>query len=82
MEVIGVKQSDFTTKDKEKKEIHGFNIYLSEAIADKYGTGVQTERIYLSDAKMEKMGYYPKIGDQVRVLYNKYGKVESVELCQ
>ena len=82
MEVIGVKQSDFTTKDKEKREIHGFNLYLSEPISDKYGTGVQTERIYLSESKMEKIGYYPKVGDQVRVLYNRYGKVESVELCQ
>lgn len=83
MTVVGVRKNDFKTKDKKTGEevtITGYNVYLTSPISPKVGDGVSAERIYLSERKMEEMGYYPKIGDNIRLFYNRYGKIDMVEL--
>lgn len=39
-------------------------------------TGVQMERVFLSDNKAQ--GYSPQLGDKVDIRYNRFGKVDSV----
>lgn len=78
MTVIGYKESKF--KGEDGTEITGMNIYCSYPI-NKGGEGVACERLYVTDAKLERCGYVPSVGDSVVVQYNKFGKVASIELA-
>lgn len=74
MKVIGYSFSEFDTKDG--GHVSGCFLYLTEERRNV--TGVASERIFLSNAKLG--GYKPSIGDEVRPYYNKYGKVDFLEL--
>lgn len=54
----------------------GFFLYLGDQRRDV--EGLATERVFLSDAKAD--GYKPSVGDELKVYYNRFGKVDSVEL--
>ena len=75
MEVIGFKHSPFETQDG--KTINGYNIYLIAPLGDK-GNGMEAERIYVSADKLLACKYVPKVGDNVNVIYNKYGKPDAI----
>lgn len=77
MKVIGFQQKQLTFQDG--RSVDGYFMWLSDDSNPRV-TGVQTERIYLS---MNKAGTYaPYLGDEVKVMYNKYGKVDSVQLVK
>ena len=79
MEIVGIKQSNFKPKDGDD-EITGYNIYCTYPLdEDKGGGGLGVERLYVTDKKLENCGYDPEIGDEIRVNYNRFGKVQSVE---
>lgn len=74
MTIIGFRPSSF--KGDQGDTITGMNIYLSYPL-DK-GTGQGCERVFLTDAKLNRQGYVPQVGDEVRLEYNKYGKCSAV----
>ena len=74
MTIIGIRPSSF--KGDQGDTVTGMNIYLSYPL-DK-GTGQGCERVFLTDAKLNKGGYAPQVGDEVRLEYNKYGKCSAV----
>lgn len=74
MKVIGYQHSSFDTRDG--NHISGVFLFLSEERPNV--TGVATERIFLSDQKLS--GYSPKLGDDIRPFYNRFGKVDCIEL--
>lgn len=76
MKVIGYRKSDFDTKDG--NHITGYNLYLSEPLQK--GEGVSGERVYITDKVLEESGYKPHVGDEVRLDYNRFGKVSGVTL--
>lgn len=73
MELVGYKRSAFTAKDTGER-IVGYNLFLVEQQQDV--EGVATERVFLSDKKMG--GYVPRVGDQLEIIYNRYGKVSEL----
>lgn len=73
LEVVGFARSHFKPQDS-GNEITGWNIYTQSE--DDNVTGVRTERFYLNDGKCD---YVPALGDCIRVLYNRYGKVDAIE---
>lgn len=75
MKVVGTREVDF--KDKDGNAIKGVNVYV-EYSYDKV-TGVVAEKIFLSAAKLGS--YSPKVGDDISVVYNKYGKVDHVDVA-
>lgn len=75
MKVLGYEHVSFDFKDGHKVE--GNYLYLHDDAA-KNVTGMRTERIFLSDAKSQACGFVPKLNATVRVMYNKYGKVDEV----
>lgn len=75
MQVIGFQNKSFTFDDGRKCD--GYYIFLSDD-SNKNVTGVQTERIFLSNNKAG--GYIPCLGDELRVSYNKWGKVDHVDI--
>ena len=80
MKMIGYRRADFTTTDK--IEITGYNVYIATEIDPRNGAGDMVERMYLSDAKIarEHIDLEKIIGREIRVYYNRYGKIDSIVL--
>ncbi len=74
MKIIGIRPSSFTGEDK--SQISGRNIYLTFPLEK--GEGLGAERIFLTDAKLNKWTYQPKVGDEVNVSYNRYGRCDGM----
>lgn len=75
MKVIGIRKVEFDAQDG--KHISGVSLFCSYPIT-KNGEGVGVDKIFLSDNKLGQCGYYPELGDEINVQYNRYGKVDSV----
>lgn len=73
MKVIGYQSKEFKFDDG--KVVDGINLYLTDQRSGV--TGVACERV--SCSKQRLGGYEPKLGDEIKILYNRFGKVESVE---
>lgn len=71
-EVVGFACSSFQSQDN-NQTITGWNIYVQ--YEDKKVTGYKCERLYLNDGKCD---YTPALGDRINVIYNRYGKVDSI----
>ena len=63
MKIIGIRPSSFTGEDK--TQISGRNIYLTYPLEK--GEGHGSERIFVTDAKLNQWPYQPKVGDEVNV---------------
>ena len=74
MKIIGIRPLSFTGEDK--TQISGRNIYLSYPLEK--GEGLGSERIFVTDAKLNKWLYQPKVGDEVTISYNRYGKCDGM----
>lgn len=75
MQVVGFKASSFKVPDT-GAQISGYNLYLTE---ERDGvTGVAVERAFLSDRKLA--GYVPQVGDELHLNYNRFGKIDSMQL--
>lgn len=74
-EVMGKKNVNFTAQDT-GAVISGITFYL--AFADDKIEGYGTENVFVSSTKMS--GPIPSIGSHVNVIYNKYGKVDSLQI--
>lgn len=72
-EVMGKKKVNFTAQDTGAL-ISGVTFYL--AFADDKIEGYGTENVFVSSSKMG--GPAPAVGSHVNVIYNKYGKVDSL----
>ncbi len=78
MKLLGYKRADFVTKDG--NTITGYNVYLAREIDTRVGVGEACERVYLFDAKLKREGIELSalMGHNIRVYYNRYGKVDSI----
>ena len=79
--VTGIMRNNFKPRGTDT-EITGVNIYLGSPIDPTKGKGTATEKVYLSDRKIEEnhLDLENLLGKNVRVLYNKFGKVETIEV--
>lgn len=80
MKVVGYQRVVFTPKDSDK-EIRGFSIILLTPYAKGKGEGYVAEKIFMTDDKLDFCAYAPKLDDEVRVTYNKYGKAEDITIA-
>ena len=72
--VVGVHSINF--KGQDGNPVTGKNIYFTEPLED--GEGVSAERVFLSMDKLLKCQYDPKVGDEVHIEYNRYGRCSGV----
>lgn len=79
MKVIGIRKLDFTGNDG--KPVKGTQFFLSEPL-EAPAEGVSTEKVFLNLDALAQMGYTPKMGDNVEVRYNKYGKASALVLLK
>ncbi len=74
-EVLGYGRTEFKPDDSDRP-ICGTTLYVGY---EREGfVGIATERIFLSDKKAGD--FVPQVGDLVDIRYNRFGKVEAVEL--
>lgn len=79
MQVIGKARRDFDITDRQTGQpVHmsGFTIFYR--YEDDKVSGVACDKVFLSDTKCANSGYTPEVGDEIQILYNRYGKVDSV----
>lgn len=79
MKVIGIRKLDFTGNDG--KPVKGTQFFLSESL-EAPAEGVSTEKVFLKPDALAQMSYIPKMGDNVEVRYNKYGKASALVLLK
>ncbi len=78
MRISGIKKVDFVGKDG--TQVSGKTIFLAIKIAPERGSGEEFERIFLSRSKLERLNFEPELNQVVKVSYNRFGKVDSLEL--
>lgn len=72
-EVVGVRHLDFVGQD-------GRPVQCSQWFVTGHKDGVEgviTDKISLQRRSVEQLDYVPVLGDLVRCVYNKYGKVAA-----
>lgn len=74
MKIIGIRPSSFPGSNNET--ISGKNIYLTYPLEK--GEGFGSERVFVTDEKASKWAYVPKVGDEVQVQYNRFGKCDGM----
>ena len=76
--LTGYRRADFVARDGTK--VTGYNVYLTSAIDPRRGSGMETERMYLSDAKIarENIVLADLLDKPVRVFYSRFGKIETL----
>ena len=72
--VVGKKKISFTSKDGH--EINGANLHIN--YEENGVEGLAAEKFFISAVKFNANDI--SVGDTINVLYNKYGKVEKVEI--
>ena len=75
MRIVGMRRSEFDTRDG--KHIAGTSIYCT--YHDDRVTGEAVEKIFVTDEKCPDVGAL-QLSDEIKVYYNKYGKVDGIEL--
>ena len=76
--IIGVLQTAFTTKDG--NAISGTTLYVTEPIPANRGKGSSADKVFLSSTKLAEQDFVPAVGQEVDVLFNKFGKVAKLVL--
>ena len=74
MKIIGIRSSSFTSDKGE--EVSGKNFYCTFPL-DK-GIGHGCERFFITDAKMADWSYKPAVGDEVEIVYNRWGRCDKL----
>lgn len=77
MTIIGLRRRRFTPQDG-GQEISGMILHMTEERDNVEGYAV--EQVFVSDRRLA--GYVPQLGDEVRLNYNRFGRVDSVDLIQ
>lgn len=75
--VLGYRRADFSGRDKQM--VKGCNVYIGDEIVHD-GTGLAVERLYISDNRASSMGVNLEslVGKNVTVLYDRRGRVASI----
>lgn len=75
MKIIGIRPSSFKGTD-DGKQVSGQNIYLTYPLES--GEGLGAERVFVTVEKLSQWPYHPAVGDEVEVIYNRYGKCSGI----
>ena len=80
MKLIGYREANFRPDNGKGEEVKGYMIYLGNEIDPRRGGGMEAERQYLTQSKIDREGIsLPELcGKDVNVYYNRYGKIASI----
>ncbi|MBR6050301.1 MAG: hypothetical protein IKP68_03745 [Clostridia bacterium] len=74
--IAGVKTVDFT--DKDDNSIKGISIYLASPIPSDKGSGLEVDKFFFSSKRVSEVDSSLKVGSDVDVVFNKYGKIDNI----
>ena len=77
MNVIGFSERSFTAKDTDAL-IEGMNIFVT--FESKSTTGLACDRFFISQKRLNECDYFPSLGDEIELQYNRYGKITDIRL--
>lgn len=77
MKIVGYKNVSFKAKDG--TEISGVSLFLTEPVDPGTGVGESTDKVFLSSAKLTRLGFRPVLGMRVKFLFDRYGKVAEIQ---
>jgi hypothetical protein len=63
---------------KDGSPVTGKKFFISSPIEQGQGSGVSVESFFMSTQKLDHIEFVPKVGDNVEILYNRYGKVATM----
>lgn len=75
--VIGYQKIDFKDQ-KTGNQVSGYNLFLISEPETTNITGTKCEKIFISSQYVD---YTPALNDDIVILYNRYGKVSSIQTC-
>lgn len=76
--IIGIGPTKtFTTKDGTGTVITGRTFFVTDPI-EHGGQGESANHFFLTEAKYAGLGFAPSVNTDVEVLYNKFGKVQTL----
>lgn len=75
--VIGFRKVDFRDPERNKR-VQGYSLYLVRPGEGGDFQGDEAQKIFIS---FEYVDYVPVLGDNIQLIYNRYGKVSSVKAC-
>ena len=76
MTVLGIRKKSFTGNDG--ANISGLDLHLMGVDSSVEGNFV--DRIFVSEKKLGN--YNPQLGDEIDIRYNRFGKIDRVELIE
>ena len=76
--IIGTARTSF--KGQDGTLVEGTTIYVADPIDPSRGEGESAERYFLSKAKLTGLGFPVAVGQEVELLFNKFGKIASMKL--
>lgn len=75
--IVGMQNVNFTD-DRTGQQVMGTTFYFTQEKENV--TGLASGKMFVSNQKVAGLSYVPKVGDRVRVYFNRYGKPENFEL--
>lgn len=76
-EVVGYRRVKFTD-EKTKNPVDGYTLFLQRTPDDDKIVGLECCKQFISS---QYVSYQPQLGDNIRLIYNRYGKIGAVETC-
>lgn len=82
LKIVGKQKVDYVSK-KTNQPVVGITLHCVSNTNDERFEGMQTETIFISNkSPMHEQCLAFPIGSEISVMYNRYGSVESVLLCE
>lgn len=76
VQVVGLRSVSFKD-DKDGREISGVSLYL--LLDHDQVEGKMADKVFVSAKKLENLEYFPKVGEEVYLDYDRYGKVSRFQ---
>lgn len=76
-DVVGFRKVDFTDQ-KTGKQVRGYSLHLGRPFTSADAAGTEVRKEFISS---DYVAYVPSVGDHIKLLYNRYGKIGAIETC-
>ena len=74
MHVVGIRSVKFTGQDG--NPVSGMNLYV--LCSDPYTEGQKSDKLFVSDNLRANLSYIPRVGDDICVDFNRWGKISNI----
>lgn len=76
--VIGFRKVSFQDRET-NKNVQGYSLFLVRPGEGELFVGDEAQKLFISS---EYVPYIPKLGDEVQLFYNRYGKISDIQVVK